>query len=186
MNVEVRTFDRLNEQCIYCTNSVYSKDKGFNCWIKDCGCEYPTPCIDYRRDNDLIISREYYNLIPSESKLLNHEKDVLMKFHIDFYKPLLDNVKTATTRLKANKDIQKDYVITAGFVTNNGVITNNNLALRIVSVEEVLFKDLNGNHAHNEGYLHINLLKHELKRIYGNISPSDKCYVYNFRRMKIE
>ena len=50
----------------------------------------------------------------------------------------------------------------------------------ITKVECVKFKNLTNVHADNEGYQHIDLLKHELRNIYPDIRWDSECYIYQF------
>lgn len=101
-----------------------------------------------------------------------------LKFHEDFKNPIMERSKISTTKLKKkNLNVGDEFKFVFVPIEDNsgvklrGVITN---------IEIVKFKNLTHIHADNEGYLHVDLLKHELRNIYPDIKWDTLCYIYEF------
>lgn len=185
-NTTITTYDRLNNQCKYCTYSEYTiLSQKYKCNLKQRDVYSPTPCIAFNNDNYLTELRKFYKLINGESQFKD-KRNTMIKFLFDFYEPVCCGVKKATTRLTDkklnindvcigvfpfsindfNKDVPETYVM---------------LELLITNVEQIKYKNLTRAHAFNEGYLHLNLLKHELKNIYPTITEDTILYTYTFK-----
>lgn len=102
--------------------------------------------------------------------------DYILRFHKDFYEPIKQEYKTATTRANSKPLNIDDYVI-ATFEPSDKL-----LLLRIAEHYAMRLKDLNTNEARNEGYRHPDLLKHELRNIYPELTDDSYVYIYTFRR----
>ena len=99
-----------------------------------------------------------------------------LKFHDDFYNPILEGVKVATSRSEP-KPIDKGDVIEVFFKPSN-----RKCKLKILKHYAIRFKDIDEDNAKSEGYLHEDLLKHELKNIYPDLKPNHYIYIYQFQR----
>lgn len=100
--------------------------------------------------------------------------DYILKFHEDFYLPIKEEVKDATTRA-SSKPLNIDDFVIATFEPSDKL-----LILRIDNHYARRLKDLTNTEAKNEGYRHADLLKHEIKNIYPEISDEDYVYIYQF------
>ena len=102
-----------------------------------------------------------------------------VKFHQDFFNPIIERLKISTTRLKPkNLKVGDEFKFVFVPVDNYKDL---NLRGIITKIEVVKFKDLNNVHADNEGYEHPDLLKHELRNIYPEVKWDSLCYVYQFQ-----
>ena len=104
--------------------------------------------------------------------------DYILKFHEDFYTPIREDIKTATTRADSKPLDIGDFVI-ATFLPSDKL-----LLLKIDGHYAMRLKDLDLHDAKQEGYLHEDLLKHELKTIYPDLKPDDYVYIYRFTRIR--
>lgn len=102
-------------------------------------------------------------------------QDYVFKFHKDFYNPISEGVKTTTIRADSKPVVTGDYYKA---VFNE---TNNCLVLEILEHYAIKYDDLSLNHAYNEGYIHTDLLKHELLNIYPDLTSNDYVYIYKFK-----
>ena len=100
-----------------------------------------------------------------------------LTFHMDFYNPIFDAQKRCTTRLKP-KDLEVGEEFRFVFVPDDTGFKE--LYGQVERVEVVRFCDLNRFHAETEGYIHEDLLKHEIRNIYPDVRPFDLCYIYYF------
>ena len=100
-----------------------------------------------------------------------------LKFHRDFYNPIITGKKLSTTRIKP-KDLEVGDTFKFVFVPDDTGCKP--LYGNICNVEVVRFCDLDRGHAMNEGYLHEDLLKHEIMNIYPDIRPVNLVYIYEF------
>lgn len=103
--------------------------------------------------------------------------DYVLKFHEDFYNPIIDEVKYSTIRDEPKPIDKGDYVFASFKPSNNAVL------LRIIEHYAMKLKDLTRKEVHNEGYLHKDILKHELHHIYPNLKDDDYVYIYLFERI---
>ena len=102
-----------------------------------------------------------------------------LKFHEDFRNPILDRFKISTTRInKKNLKVGDEFNLVFVPVENNQDV---NVRGVITKVETVKFKNLTSIHADNEGYQHIDLLKHEIRNIYPEVKWDTLCYIYQFQ-----
>lgn len=102
-----------------------------------------------------------------------------LKFDEDFKNPIIDGCKISTSRLS-----DKDLIVGDEFKFVFIPFENNydyNLMGVITKVESVKFKNLSRVHAENEGYFHVDLLKHELKHFYPDIRWDTIVYIYSFQ-----
>lgn len=84
---------------------------------------------------------------------------------------LLDWTKTSTIR--KNTDLKpKDYFSVPQIDT----------VFQVASIKRIRFDEIDKTIAKKEGYLHENLLKRELKRIYPNIENNDLLYQIEFQQ----
>lgn len=142
----------------------------------------PTPCNKYLKNNRLKQTRLFYNYIDGESIYKDKITDKPLRFYVDFYEPVCEGCKTSTILLN-DKGYQINDVILAKFLLpseDTAKETDNCLPLLITNVETVNFANLTYVNAKNEGYSHVNLLKHELKNIYPQITDDTRCYIYQF------
>ena len=100
--------------------------------------------------------------------------DYVLKFHDDFHNPIMRGVKISTIRDKP-KPINKGDLIDVCFKPSERTRT-----IKILRHYAIKFNDINDDIANKEGYLHKDLLKHELKNIYPSIQPDDYIYIYEF------
>lgn len=98
----------------------------------------------------------------------------ILKFHDDFYTPIMDFVKVSTIRDEP-KPINKGDLIEVCFKPSERLRT-----VRILNHYAIKFHDLTDDIAKKEGYLHRDLLKHELLNIYPELKPDDYIYIYEF------
>lgn len=159
-------FNRMEKQCRYCKHSEYEYGSNFKhgwfvCYKKR-DCYFPLSCKDFAEDRFLVESRRFWGILDDEKPLWNDRRDVILKFHKDFYMVIVDGVKCATTRLK-DKGLNVDDVITARFV---GYPDDSDLLIRINNIEKVKYGNLGKIHALKEGFLHPDLLRHELDSFY--------------------
>lgn len=104
--------------------------------------------------------------------------DYILKFHEDFYQPIKSEIKEATTRA-SSKPLNIDDFVIATFEPSDKL-----LLLRIDNHYARRLKDLTRLEAKNEGYNHSDLLKHEIKNIYPELSDDDYVYIYQFSVIK--
>ena len=101
-----------------------------------------------------------------------------LKFHEDFKNPILKKGKISTTRVKKkNFSVGDEFKFVFIPIENNRSVKLRGV---ITKFETVKFKNLNNIHAKNEGYLHVDLLRHELRNIYPDIKWNTPCYIYEF------
>ena len=100
--------------------------------------------------------------------------DYILKFHEDFYRPIAQRIKEATTRA-SSKPLNIDDFVIATFEPSDKL-----LLLRIDEHYAKRLKDLDNSEAKIEGYLHEDLLKHEIKNIYPNLKDDNYVYIYQF------
>lgn len=100
-----------------------------------------------------------------------------LKFDDDFYHPILAGYKVATSRSEP-KPIGRGDVIEALFKPSDMT-----LKLEILRHYAIRFEDITSDVAKREGYVHEDLLKHELKNIYPDIRPQHYIYIYEFKRI---
>lgn len=105
--------------------------------------------------------------------------DYVLKFNGDFYNPIIDSVKKSTIRDESKPLNIGDFVF-AHFLPDNVCI------VRIDNHYSKKLKDLNEIEAKNKGYMHPDILRHELKNIYPNITDDDYLYIYEFTYIKHE
>lgn len=103
--------------------------------------------------------------------------DYVLKFNEDFYTPIREGIKTATTRADSKPLDIGDFCI-ATFQPSDKL-----LVLRIDGHYAMRLKDLDLADARQEGYYHEDLLKHELKTIYPDLNRDDYVYIYRFTRV---
>ena len=105
-----------------------------------------------------------------------------LKFNLDFYQPIIEEVKIATSRVN-DKGLSVDDEFEFVFMYENDSLISELSGLKGVvrKVETVRFDDLTNYHATLEGYLHKNLLKRELKRFYPNLNGDSIVYIYRFK-----
>lgn len=104
------------------------------------------------------------------------EKYYTLKFNGDFFQPIMDEVKTSTMRINSKPIKIGDYCY-AHFIDINRVIL-----LKITDHYAKKVHDLNKDDAYCEGYLHEDLLKHELRhKIYPELKDDDYVYIYKFK-----
>ena len=107
-----------------------------------------------------------------------------LKFHEDFINPIIEKDKISTTRIKKkNLNIGDEVKFIFLPIENHRRL---NIRGIITKIEAVKFKNLNRNHANNEGYTHVDLLKHELRNIYPEIKWDTICYIYQFQLINTE
>ena len=99
-----------------------------------------------------------------------------LKFHEDYYQPIREEIKIATTRNKPKPLNIGDFVI-ATFLPSDKL-----MLLQIKEHYAMRLKDLTETEAKREGYFHEDLLKHELKTIYPDLTDEDYVYIYKFKR----
>ena len=107
--------------------------------------------------------------------------DYEFKFHKDFYTPIASLIKTSTIRLdqKPVKEQDKCYI---RFVDSDYP----RILVRITKTYQMKFKDLTYAQATYEGYRHVDLLKHEIRTIYPEITDDTMVYVYHFSTIEEE
>ena len=103
--------------------------------------------------------------------------DYILKFHEDYYTPIREEIKIATSRATSKPLNIGDFCI-ATFLPSDKL-----LLLRIDGHYAMRLKDLDRGDARQEGYYHEDLLKHELKTIYPELQPDDYVYIYRFKRV---
>lgn len=98
----------------------------------------------------------------------------VIKFSKEFLGPILSGNKVSTTRKKP-LDFRIDGVVRA-------IFPGETMTLKIVIADMITkkFKELNKHDAWLEGYNNIDDLKDTLKKIYPNLRPMDKVYIYRF------
>lgn len=102
---------------------------------------------------------------------------VLIKFNQEYYKPIVDGVKTQTMRLSAKRiDVQPGEICIAVFPDGQELI------LRITEVGYKYFKSINDEDAKREGFGNADELKECLKDIYRDyyIDDHNRFYYYRF------
>ena len=102
-----------------------------------------------------------------------------LKFSEDFKIPIMERVKISTSRL-SDKHLSVGDEFRFVFVP---IGNNRGCDLRgvITKVERVKFKNLSNVHADNEGYGHVELLKHELRHFYPDVRWDSIVYIYQFQ-----
>ena len=106
--------------------------------------------------------------------------EYIMKFHEDFLEPIKEGIKKSTIR--ADSKPLKTNDICYGYF--HGI--DKAIGIKITDHYAKKLCDLNKEDAKNEGYLHENLLKHELKNIYPDLSDEDYVYIYKFEGISDE
>lgn len=106
---------------------------------------------------------------------MNNKDKYVFKFHDDFYYPILQRVKTSTIR-DSSKPVNINETVT-GLFEPSGV----KIRIKILKHYAVRFKDITSEIAEKEGYLHKDLLEHELHNIYPNLKDDDYVYIYEFK-----
>ena len=98
----------------------------------------------------------------------------VIKFSKEFLGPILSGNKVSTTRKKP-LDFRIDGVVQA-------IFPGETMTLKIVIADMITkkFKELNRHDAWLEGYNNIDDLRDTLKKIYPNLRPMDKVYIYRF------
>ena len=98
----------------------------------------------------------------------------VIKFSKEFLGPILSGNKVSTTRKKP-LDFRIDGVVRA-------IFPGETMTLKIVIADMITkkFKELNRHDAWLEGYNNIDDLRDTLKKIYPNLRPMDKVYIYRF------
>ena len=104
--------------------------------------------------------------------------DYVLKFNKEFYKPIMEEIKTSTIRSNT-KMLNVGDICYAYFPDIQTV-----MFLLITDHYAKKLCDLNKEDALTEGYLHENLLKHELKNIYPDIDDTDYVYIYKFQGVR--
>lgn len=104
--------------------------------------------------------------------------DYFLKFHEDFYQPIKEDIKISTIR-DGTKPINVGDFVIATFAPSDKL-----LLLRIDEHYAMKLQDLGRNEAINEGYYHKDLLKHELRMIYPELSYDDYVYIYKFTNIR--
>ena len=97
------------------------------------------------------------------------------KFHKDFREPIFYGYKKSTIRDKP-KPVDIYETVFADFQDNGKYYR-----LEITGHYAVRVKDINEDISKKEGYLHPDLLRHELYHIYPDLKPDDYVYVYEFK-----
>ena len=105
--------------------------------------------------------------------------DYVLKFNADFYQPIMEEIKTSTIRADT-KPLKVGDVCYAYFPDIKTV-----MFLLITDHYAKKVHDLNKDDAYAEGYLHEDLLKHELRRnIYPELLDTDYVYIYKFQGVR--
>ena len=104
--------------------------------------------------------------------------EYILKFDKDFYQPIMEEIKTSTIRA-ASKPLNVGDICYAYFPDIQTV-----MFLLITDHYAKRLCDLNKEDALTEGYLHENLLKHELKNIYPHLEDHDYVYIYKFQGVR--
>ena len=107
----------------------------------------------------------------------NDDDKYVFKFHDDFWWPIINDIKTSTIR-DSSKPVNIHETVTALFKPSG-----NKKEIKITKHYAVRFKDIDNEIAEKEGYLHDDLLKHELRNIYPNLKDDDYVYVYEFKKL---
>lgn len=100
--------------------------------------------------------------------------DYQMKLHPDFFNPIHGLIKKSTIRLD-KKPIHEHDLIYLTFPP-----TGKKLLVEIQMIYTIKYGNLTHAQAMYEGYRHVDLLKHELKNIYPDITDDTLLYVYHF------
>lgn len=104
--------------------------------------------------------------------------DYVLKFNADFYQPIMEEIKTSTIRADS-KPLNVGDVCYAYFPDIKTV-----MFLLITDHYAKKVHDLNKDDAYAEGYLHEDLLKHELRSIYPELLDTDYVYIYKFQGVR--
>lgn len=102
-----------------------------------------------------------------------------LEFKPYFFEPLRTMEKRATIR-KSDEGLKKGDIVECA--VKGSIFCLHRIVRR---VEEVRFKDLNGRHAWFEGYMHVDLLKHELRDIYHDICDDTVLFQIIFERPRL-
>lgn len=104
--------------------------------------------------------------------------DYTLKFNQDFLSPILEEIKTSTIRANS-KPLNIGDICYAYFPEGTNAIL-----VKITDHYAKKVQDLNKDDAFREGYLHEDLLKHELHNIYPDLKDNDYVYIYKFEGIK--
>lgn len=103
----------------------------------------------------------------------------LIKFNKEYYKSIINGIKTQTLR-KSNKRLQEEEIVKAIFPG-----TENECYLKITNTGYKQFKYLNEEDAKLEGYKTLKELKKDLLKIYPSIDALTRLYYYQFKVVDI-
>lgn len=104
--------------------------------------------------------------------------EYVLRFNNDFYQPIMEEIKTSTIRAES-KPLKIGDICYTYFPEIQTV-----MFLYITDHYAKKFQDLNKDDALTEGYLHEDLLKHELKNIYPEVDDDDYVYIYKFQGVR--
>ena len=110
-----------------------------------------------------------------KKKKINDTMISLIKFNKEYYKSILNGIKTQTLR-KSNKRLQKEEIVKAIFPG-----TENECYIQITDTGYKQFKYLNEEDAQLEGYKTVEELKKALLKIYPRLDNFDRLYYYQFK-----
>ena len=100
----------------------------------------------------------------------------IIKFNKEYYQPIADGLKTQTLRLARKRvDVQEGEIAKAVFIG-----LNDTLLIRISKIGYKMFKSINLDDAHREGYDNVSDLKNALLKIYPDTNHWDRFYYYQF------
>lgn len=99
----------------------------------------------------------------------------LIKFNKEYYKSIIDGIKTQTLR-KHNKRLKEEEIVKAIFPG-----TEKECYIQITNTGYKQFKYLNDEDARLEGYKTVDELKKALLKIYPRLDNFDRLYYYQFK-----
>ena len=131
------------------------------------------PVIDRTPKEEILnvkITGTYRPVIIIDDTMIN-----LIKFNKEYYKSIIDGIKTQTLR-KSNKRLQEEEIVKAIFPG-----MSEECYLQITKTGYKQFKYLDNEDARLEGFKTVDELKKALLEIYSILDDFDRLYYYQFK-----